>query len=96
MDFFFVSRALGPKRNLFVHHLCSSGRDSVGLDLDDVAKATDFVVDACSVFKFEEVLKVDILINISCLLLVVGLSGIGAKHLPGQEGLVLVCGQKSL
>ena len=42
--------------------------------------------------KFEEVLKVDILINISCLLLVVGLNGIGAKHLPGQEGLVLVVG----
>ena len=64
----------------------------MGLDLDDVAKATDFVVDACSVFKFEEDLKVDILINISCLLPVVDLNQIGAIHKPKQEELVLVVG----
>lgn len=68
VDFFLDIKALGPRRNLFVHHFCSSGRDSVGLDLEDVANATDLVVAACRDFKFEAELKLDILISIFLLI----------------------------
>lgn len=44
--FFLGIRDDGPRWNLVVHHFCSEGSDSVGLDLDAVAKVIDLVVGA--------------------------------------------------
>ena len=50
---------LGPRWNLEHHHLCSAGRDSVGLSGWEVAKVTDVVLDASSVFRVTEDLNDD-------------------------------------
>lgn len=44
--FFLGMSVRGPRWNLADHHLLSAGRDSVGLDDEDVAKAMDLVVGA--------------------------------------------------
>jgi len=48
VDFLGGMSVRGPRWNLADHHLLSVGRDSVGLDVEDVAKAMDLVVGAWS------------------------------------------------
>ena len=54
-----------PRWNLFDHHFCSEGRDSVGFDLEDVAKVMDLVVGAWSDLRFVEDLNVDMVFGLT-------------------------------
>lgn len=52
----------GPRWNLLDHHFCSDGSDSVGFDLEAVAKVIDLVVGAWSDLRFIDVLN-DVMVD---------------------------------